>query len=247
MKCPYYIKVCSKCKRILVANENNFRNKKTNGVYKLYSICKECEKKYTKKYREEHKEEIAEKSKQYYEENKEKNKEKKKEYDKKYYQENRDKRLEYQKEYNQEHKEEKKEYDKKYRQENPHKKFNNNQKRRQLEENQGRDITKEQWYEMMYWFDWCCAYSGEYIGGDNADKKRTTDHIIPISKGGLNEPWNCVPMLKSYNSSKHTNDMEEWYSQQPYFSEEKLQKIYAWCEYAWNKWKPRRKGNKKNS
>ena len=44
MKCPYYIKVCSKCKRILVANENNFRNKKTNGVYKLYSICKECEK-----------------------------------------------------------------------------------------------------------------------------------------------------------------------------------------------------------
>ena len=32
----------------------------------------------------------------------------------------------------------------------------------------------------------------------------------------------------------------------PYYSEERLIKIYAWCEYAFNKWKPRRKGNKKN-
>ena len=31
--------------------------------------------------------------------------------------------------------------------------------------------------------------------------------------------------------------MLEWYIQQPYYSEERLQKIYKWCEYALNKWK----------
>ena len=196
-----------------------------------------------KQYREEHKEELAEKRKEYYEEHKEVLAK----YQKQYYEENKEYILERNKKYREEHKEEIAESKKEWYKNNPHKVFNCRNKRRSKLESQGRDITKEQWYEMMYWFDWCCAYSGEYIGGDNADKKRTTDHIIPISKGGLNEPWNCVPMLKSYNSSKHTNDMEEWYSQQPYFSEEKLQKIYAWCEYAWNKWKPRRKGNKKNS
>ena len=208
-----------------------------------------------KQYREKHKEVLAEKRKEYYEENKEELAEKQKEY----YEENKEYILERNKKYREEHKEEisekKKEWyeehkdnvsrkNKQYHEENPHISFNAHNKRRQLKENQGRDITKEQWYEMFNFFDWKCAYSGEYIGGNNADKKRTTDHIICLNNGGLNEPWNCVPMLKSYNSSKHTNDMEEWYRQQPYFSEERLLKIYAWCEYAFNKWKPRRKGNK---
>ena len=89
---------------------------------------------------------------------------------------------------------------------------------------------------MMCWFDWCCAYSGEYIGGDNVDKKRTTDHIIPISKGGLNEPWNCIPCFANYNYSKNTRNMLEWYIQQNFYLEERLKKIYEWIEYAWNKW-----------
>lgn len=52
-------------------------------------------------------------------------------------------------------------------------------------------------------------------------------------------------MVKSYNISKLNRNMEDWYRQQEYFSEERLQKIYEWCKYAFNKWKPRRKGNKK--
>ena len=98
---------------------------------------------------------------------------------------------------------------------------------------------------MMCWFDWCCAYSGEYLGGDNKDKRRTVDHIIALDNDGLNEPWNCVPCFDSYNYQKHTRDMLEWYVQQEFYSEERLIKIYTWCEYALNKWKPRRKGNKK--
>lgn len=84
---------------------------------------------------------------------------------------------------------------------------------------------------MMKFFNWRCAYSGEMLG-DN----RTIDHIVPLSKGGEHEIWNCVPMNKGYNSSKHTSDMLEWYRNQSFYSEERLNKIYEWIEYAKDKW-----------
>ena len=255
MKCPHYIKICTKCEKLLVVYNGNFRKDK-KGKYGFASRCKQCDKQYQKQYREEHKEEIAEYQKQYYEDNKDEIAKQKKQY----YEDNKEEMLEYQKQYREEHKEYFTEYqkqyyednkdeilekNKQYRENNPHIQLNNHNKRRQLEENQGRGITKEQWYEMMNFFNWCCAYSGEYIGNDS--EHRTIDHIIPLNNGGLNEPWNCVPCFANYNYSKNTRNMLEWYVQQEFYSEERLLKIYAWCEYAFNKWKPRRKGNKKNN
>ena len=251
MKCPYLIKVCSKCKRILVACKNNFyKNKK--GKYGFNSACKICDKlydkehkkeksEYHKQYREEHKDELKEKHKQYYEENKEIIAKKKKQYR----EEHKEEIAKYKSQYYKDNKEIITKKKKQYREENPHIDFNSHNKRRQLEENQGRGITKEQWYEMMCWFDWCCAYSGEYLGNKENKNVRSIDHIVALDNNGLNEPWNCVPMYKSYNISKHANNMKEWYIKQEFYSEERLIKIYAWCEYAFNKWKPRRKGNKK--
>lgn len=270
MNCPYNARICSKCKTILIACEINFKKTK-KGKYGLASQCKKCEKqyreehkeeiankkkqyyennkdkvsKYNKQYREEHKEEKKERNKQYYENNKDKAKEYNKqyyennkeyyaEYGKQYYKNNKDKILEYSKQYKQEHKEKYKEYNKKYHKNNPHIKFNQHNKRRNKLENQGKGITEEQWLEMMLWFDFRCAYSNEYIGGDS--KYRTIDHIIALDNGGLNEIWNCVPMYKSYNSSKNNREMEDWYRQQEYFNEERLAKIYEWCEYAYDKW-----------
>ena len=89
---------------------------------------------------------------------------------------------------------------------------------------------------MMDFFNWTCAYSGEYLGGNNKDKKRTIDHIVALDNGGEHEIWNCVPMLKSYNTSKHTNNILEWYIEQPFFSIERLTKIYEWRMYAYEKW-----------
>ena len=43
-------------------------------------------------------------------------------------------------------------------------------------------------------------------------------------------------MNKPYNSSKQDKDMEEWYQEQDFYSEERLQKIYEWQEYAYNKY-----------
>ena len=182
MNCPYCIKKCSKCGKLLVANTMNFRKKK-DGKYGLRSRCKRC---------------MSIENKEHYENNKE------------HY----------------------KEYMKGWRENNPDKVFNNRNKRRQLEENQGGGISKNQWLEVMEFFDWKCAYSGIML-----DKNaRTIDHITPLSKGGEHEIWNCVPMYKPYNSSKNTSDMLEWYQQQEFYSDERLNRIYEWIEYAKNKW-----------
>ena len=90
---------------------------------------------------------------------------------------------------------------------------------------------------MFNFFQWNCAYSGEYIGGDNKDKKRTIDHILALDNGGLNEPWNCIPMVKSYNSSKRNRvDSMNWYLEQEYFDIERLNRIVEWQIYAYEKW-----------
>lgn len=234
------IKVCTKCKRILVANEINFH--KGNGKYGLHSKCRICRKQYyqnnkeeikeyKKQYYQNNKEEIKEYKKQYYQDNKEKLSEEKKQY----YQDNKEIILERSKQYYQDNKEKVKEYKKQYRKNNPEKNLNYHTKRRMSKESQGRGVTKEQWYEMMNYFDWKCAYSGEYIGSDS--DKRTIDHIIPLNKGGLNEIWNCVPMYSNYNSSKSTSSILEWYQKQIFYSEERLLKIIDWITYSMVKWK----------
>ena len=85
----------------------------------------------------------------------------------------------------------------------------------------------------MSFFDWKCAYSGEALTKDN----RSVDHIVPLNSGGDNMIWNCVPMLRTLNSSKHNKDMLEWYKEQDCYSEIRLAKIYEWQEYARKKWK----------
>ena len=253
MKCPFVIKVCTKCKRILVANEMNF-NKEKKGKYGLFSECKECRKKYyknnkehykeyRKEYNKSNKEYRKEYNKRYYEDNKEgilkqqkqhyeDNKEEVKERNKEYYEKNKEHYKEYQKQWRENNKEYIKEQKTFWDRNNPNKIFNYNNKRRELENNQGDGIAKEQWLEMMQFFDWKCAYSGEKLN----NKTKTIDHIIPLSKGGEHEVWNMCPMYRNYNSSKRTQDMEDWYIQQSFFDIDRLLKIYEWIEYAWNKW-----------
>lgn len=269
MKCPFVIKICTKCKRILVANETNFRKRK-RGKYNLDNNCKCCRR------------EIERRS--YSLDKKIKNKGNpfddmdidkvwnhcpfcikvcikcnkilvandinfpkreggiyglrndcrvcKCDFNKNNYQENREERLEKQITYGVLHKEERKKYNKKYRKDNPDKVFNNYNKRRLRENNQGEGITKEQWYEMMEFFNWECAYSGIQLNKDN----RSIDHIIPLKKNGKHEIWNLVPMYINYNSQKSTKDMFKWYLQQSFFSEDRLNRIYEWVNYAYNKW-----------
>lgn len=271
MNCPYCIKVCSRCGKLLIANKVNF-DKQKSGKYGLRSVCKKCRKEEFKKEYKNNLEKYKEKNKKYYNDNLEKERErsrkKNKEYrknnpekakesskkstkkwrendpekaksvnrenNKKYRKNNSDKIRKSRKQYYENNKETIKEKRKIWIKSNPEKIFNQSMRRRQLEENQGNGITKEQWFDMMEFFDWKCAYSDEYIGGDS--KYRTVDHIVALNNGGENEIWNLVPMYRNYNSSKNTNNMEEWYIQQEFYSEERLNKIYEWIKYAKEKW-----------
>jgi 5-methylcytosine-specific restriction endonuclease McrA len=240
--CPFCIKVCITCGNILVANEENF-SVRGDDKKMLRNECKICKRKYNDDYYRKNKENISEKGKKYRKENKEMLSERKKKYrkenlihykelDKLYYKKNRKKKLEKQKEYYEENKEKITEYIKQYRENNPEKIFNYHNNRRLKEEKQGNGFTKEQWLEMMNFFEWKCAYSGKVL-----DKKnRTIDHIVSLNKGGENEIWNLVPMLKRLNSSKNAKVMEDWYMEQEFFDIDRLLKIYDWIEYAYNKW-----------
>ena len=234
-------KRCTKCGELKPCTKEYY-NKAKNGKWGYKSKCKECIKKeskqyrerhkeeikeYKKQYREEHKEEIAEYQKQYYSENKE--------YHKQYREAHKEEIKEYKKQYYDEHKEYYKEYYKEYRKTEQGKlvirKVNHN-RRAKLNKAEG-TYTNEQWIEMMQYFDYKCAYSGEeLIEGVNY----SIDHILAFENGGNNYIWNLCPMVKSYNSSKKDSLILEWYEQQPYYSEERLIKIYEWVEYAYNKW-----------
>ena len=213
---------------------------------KYYEENKEARAEWQKRYREQNKEAIAKKNKRYREQNKGAIAERDKEYyeankanileqRKKYYEEKKDDILEQHKEYYEVNKDDILERNKRYRN-TPQGQvvaFNGHNRRRSKEQTQGNGITKEQWLEMMVYFDWRCAYSGKYIGGNTKD--RTIDHIIPINNNGEHEIWNLVPMYRPYNSSKHDKDMLQWYKEQTFFSEERLNKIYEWQEYAYKK------------
>ena len=235
MKCPFVIKTCKKCKKILVAYDGNFY-RKNSGKYKLDATCKECKNIYQKEYYNENKNEINKNKKQYQKEYYSRNKEKILDNQKQYKKDNSEKGKEIRHNCYEKNKEKVKEYGRQWVKENPEKIFNRNSNRRKLEKEQGSGITKEQWLEMMNFFDWKCAYSGESLNAKN----RSIDHIVPLDKDGEHEIWNCVPMLKSYNISKFTNDMLDWYVKQVYFSEDRLNKIYKWIEYAENKYKIKR-------
>lgn len=255
----YYRENIEKCKEY--KREYNINNKAKLKEYKsnYYKNNKDIVLGKCKKYYENNKEEILEYHKEYYEENKNSIKKYKKKHYKsnkkyilaknnEYYIENKDRILQINKLYYQKNKchlsklarkyyKENKiriaEWNKQYKIKNPDKVINNRAKRRYRTNNQGNGITKEQWFEMMKYFNWRCAYSGENVWDSNV---RSIDHIIPLRHGGLHEINNLVPMFRNYNSSKNDKDILEWYKQQDFYSEERLQKIYEWQEYAKSKW-----------
>mgnify|MGYP002984871854 FL=1 len=218
---------------ILKRNRQHYQNNK-ESILKQHKQYYEANKNTIllqhKQYYEKHKEHLSECKKQYYE----KHKEHLSEYYKDYYNKNKEKISEYKKRYNEQNKEYIREYDKQRNKTLKRKicKFNSTSKRRLKEENQGNGIKQNQWLEMMDYFDWKCAYSNVDLTKEN----RSIDHIKPISLGGEHEIWNVAPMLKNYNYQKQDKKMLQWYKKQDFFSEERLQKIYEWQEYAYNKW-----------
>ena len=106
-----------------------------------------------------------------------------------------------------------------------------NRKRREWEK-QGNGFTDIQWGSCLQFFNYECAYSGKPLDGQDVE----VEHIVALANGGVHEIWNICPAIAKYNSSKKDKDMLEWYTQQEFYSKERLQRIYEWQQYAYNKW-----------
>jgi hypothetical protein len=57
----------------------------------------------------------------------------------------------------------------------------------------------------------------------------TVDHVLALTKHGLDEASNIVPSCSTCNSSKNAKPVESWYRRQPFFTEEKWRKICRHC------------------
>lgn len=102
--------------------------------------------------------------------------------------------------------------------------------RRTKKKGNGGSYTQAQLKECLKFFNNCCAYTGEQLD------KYHVDHVKPVVKGGTSFIYNLVPSKSYANQSKGAKELESWYREQPYFSEERLNKIYEWQKIAFNKY-----------
>lgn len=103
-----------------------------------------------------------------------------------------------------------------------HTDFIGGQKRRG-EENP--DFSHQEWKECLIYFGGECAYCG---GTPRKGQRLTRDHLEPISVGGRTIQSNIVPACASCNSSKGAEDFRDWFMKQPFFSQERLNRIFKW-------------------
>lgn len=86
---------------------------------------------------------------------------------------------------------------------------------KKLRKKRKRQIIKEHW-------KFRCAYCND------APKNLTLDHVIPRSQGGTNDLHNLVSCCSYCNINKSFKNMEIWFKNQIFFSNERYQKIIDW-------------------
>jgi 5-methylcytosine-specific restriction endonuclease McrA len=62
------------------------------------------------------------------------------------------------------------------------------------------------------------------------DNATSLDHIIPKFKSGSSNRGNLIPCCRTCNASKASSPMEEWYRQQEFFSQKKLDAVHEWTK-----------------
>jgi len=95
--------------------------------------------------------------------------------------------------------------------------------------NKKHSVSSSEWEECKKYFNYCCAYCGLSIE-EHYRLYKQDFHKEHVNNDGLNTIDNCVPSCRNCNSSKHKFDLEFWYRQQVFFSEEKLSLIYNWLD-----------------
>jgi 5-methylcytosine-specific restriction endonuclease McrA len=171
-----------------------------HGVQKKFYIsymawrCLECQKEYGAKYRSERPDKKKASGVKYRIKNREKEKVRKE----KYYAENSEKVNAYYAKWAKRNPEKVKAYRAKYFSENSEK-YNADIHARiaRIAGNGGKYTVKE-------WNDLCETYNNKCLCCGRSDVKLTVDHVVPLSKGGVNFISNIQPLCGSCNSSKGT-------------------------------------------
>jgi hypothetical protein len=206
-------KQCTKCNKWFAENADNFYMRNKNKIELGYNaICKECSRKDRKDYIEANYETVKKNKKESYRRTQpHKN------------QQNKD--------WQQNHKEYYRAYVKQYCHDNPDKVHHYNQKR----QHKNHQISKEEWDSCKQYFDSSCAYCGmsEEKHKEIMHQQLHKEHVVFNGSIYLD---NCVPACRTCNSKKWEHDMEEWYKQQDYFSEERLNKIKQWTTEDYKKY-----------
>jgi len=86
-------------------------------------------------------------------------------------------------------------------------------------------FTHQNWKECLIYFEGSCAYCGKT---PKRGQRLTKDHLYPVVNGGKTTPDNIVPACYKCNSSKGSSDFKEWFMAQPFFSQDRLNKIFKW-------------------
>jgi len=79
-----------------------------------------------------------------------------------------------------------------------------------------------------------CAFCG--VAADHQRnrgyERLTVEHVLALTKGGLDEAPNILPACSTCNSSKNNSPVETWYRCQPFFTEARWRKIQRHCPAA---------------
>lgn len=79
-----------------------------------------------------------------------------------------------------------------------------------------------------------CAFCGVDASHqrNHGRDRLAVEHVLALTKGGLDEASNIIPACTSCNSSKNNSPVEAWYRRQPFFSELRWWKIQRHCPAA---------------
>lgn len=82
-------------------------------------------------------------------------------------------------------------------------------------------LAKKRFREDIYksW-DYKCAYC--------EDTATSLDHIVPRFKSGSSTRKNLIPACRRCNSDKGSTPIEQWYIQQDFFNQVRMEKIHSW-------------------
>lgn len=89
------------------------------------------------------------------------------------------------------------------------------------------DITRSEEEALLKVFDYSCAYCGMTLQ-EHKKKFKQKLHNDHVDHNGHNDLRNDVPACKQCNSYKWQHDMEEWFREQEFFSEDRYNKIIWW-------------------